>query len=1071
MINIFFGKTSDDCLDALICKLKLNYKDNRRHIFLVPDRMSVLCEKKIFESLNIQSTLNIEVLTLSRLASRILRDKNAISRTASCMILQKILRDNKDNLKCFNKNQDSDLATTIFGTISQFKSCKVDFNDVSITTNNQLLKDKLDDIALIYKQYQIYLVKRGLFDSLDKLNFLEKSIKDSNFIYNSTFYVSNFDSFTFQGYEIISQISKYCYEFNIGVTNASESVNSHIYNEKYIENILKILNEPNIVNVDDKKVGQFKFLQDNLFCYSPNSLKIKQSDISLFEAKNFEEELIFCASKIRDLIIKEKYSFEDFFVAVSDLKSKKDIVKNVFEKYDFRFFLDVTTDFNLTIVPIFLNNVYELIQDNFSIKNVVAFLKSPIFSIDRELIDDFEDYILKFNIDEFFRLKSINFEDEFYDNFNLLRQFFFDTIQEFYSLIKDAKTFNDFIFAFEKLFEKISLEERLNQISIKLANEGNLKQAKMFEQYYNSVVETFDDLVKVLGAEECDLKTFMTTLNSGFSSIKISTTPLSINSIFVGDCSVSFFESRKILFVLNACEEDFPKTVNDCGMISDEDIKEVSHRYKLEPSISDINKKERFKVYELLLKPKQKLFLSYNYNNKTKSKILDDISKMFVVESGSKFNTLPFLTFEKVDFLTKNNTYKVAKSNLVNSFRAIFDGQKLEEKNDDILYFSLKENLKESFLDNFEYKNIIKLNNNVFFLNNKTSISQIETYMICPFLHFVRYGLKLQEKVMGEIDNLNIGNIIHELANNLFRKITLPNENELVKKTTLQIFDNILDRDEFRSIKSNTQNKILISNLKQECLRFSFALNEQAKKTKFKPTYFEIRFDENNLIKGVKFRVKDKIISLVGQVDRIDIFEDFFRIIDYKTGKCDTSFKELFFGKKIQLEAYLKVVSSSLKLKSVGAYYLPIKSSFSDTKTSLQAKYQLKGRTLLDDKVINASDKGFENYELKSEVVEVKFNKNDDLERTLNAFSKVIDSKNLQKICDYAFSLIQNTLKDILQLDITPTPLCLGSDDPCKNCKYFGICRFDPTLSNVKRKPEKKVELKDFDEEESNGNK
>ena len=33
-------------------------------------------------------------------------------------------------------------------------------------------------------------------------------------------------------------------------------------------------------------------------------------------------------------------------------------------------------------------------------------------------------------------------------------------------------------------------------------------------------------------------------------------------------------------------------------------------------------------------------------------------------------------------------------------------------------------------------------------------------------------------------------------------------------------------------------------------------------------------------------KAKNKILTLVGQVDRIDIFEDYFRIIDYK--RCKT---------------------------------------------------------------------------------------------------------------------------------------------------------------------------------------
>ena len=72
-------------------------------------------------------------------------------------IFQKLLKQNRDKLKCFNKNIDIGLATTLFETVSQFKSCKIDFNEVSIKNQNKILQDKLDDIALIYGSYQKYL--------------------------------------------------------------------------------------------------------------------------------------------------------------------------------------------------------------------------------------------------------------------------------------------------------------------------------------------------------------------------------------------------------------------------------------------------------------------------------------------------------------------------------------------------------------------------------------------------------------------------------------------------------------------------------------------------------------------------------------------------------------------------------------------------------------------------------------------------------------------------------------------------------------------------------------------------
>lgn len=1063
MKNVFLGKTNYDCLKALLDKLKSNLSLDTRHIFIVPDRMSVLCEKRIFEDLNIESTCNIEVLTLSRLASRVLKNVSIISKLSSCMILQKIIREKKDELKCFNKNIDSDLAETLYGTISQFKSCKVSFNDVSVRTENKILQDKLSDIALLYKAYQDELNKKGLVDGLDRLNFLGDKIESSEYIKNAIIYIGYFDSFTYQGYDIISHIASACQEFNIGVT-FSDALNEHIYNKKYLENVLKFIKNPNIIVCKENLDGQFKFLQDNLFCFSPSQMKLNKSDIVLFEGSSFEEELYFAASTIRQMIMQEGYSFNDFNIAMPNLKDKKELIEKVFDKYDFNYFLDIQEDFSKSILVRFLNQAHDLIQENFSVKSILAFIKNRLTGFEDEYIYDFEDYILKYTIDDLYELQASNIiNSEFFEKFSVVRERLFKYTNNFREKIKESKTFNDYIDAFKILLEDFDIENKINDLIKKFASQNKLRQVKLFEQYFDSLSELFDNLGNILGQEECDLKTFFITLSSGINSCQISTTPLSIDAIFIGDTSVSFYEKRKILFILDASEGNFPKVTIDCGLISDEDISELSDKYKLEPSIYEINKKERFRAYELTLTPTKELFLSYNFEGKEKSKIYEDISLMFSVQNKSKFDTLKPLKFKDIDYNIKNNTYKVAKSNLIADIRSILDGQKIEKTQVDLLYYSLKKRLSKNFFELFNYKNKLKIENDIYFLKNKTSISQIESFMTCPFLHFARYGLKLREKDESDFDRLNIGNIMHELAYKLLSLNKLPLEKQEIENKAKKIFDLIIDDEKYEGIKLNAQNKILIKNLRQESVRFALALNEQAKHIKFVPTYFEFRFDDNSKIKSLKIKTKKGLISLVGQIDRIDIFKDYFRVIDYKTGKTDTTLKELFFGKKIQLEAYLKVVENSLHLKPAGAYYLPIKGSFSDSESGEFKKYGLKGRTLNDDEVINASDDRFENGEKKSDiVVDIKFSKNEGGERNHYNYSKVIDGKVIGALSDYAINLIQKACFDIESLDITPCPLVINSDDPCKMCRFSALCKFDSSFGNIKRTPIKKIDYKDF---------
>ncbi len=1072
MQNIFIGKTNIDCVTSLIEKLKQNYLTNKNahHIFIVPDRVSVLTEIKIFEALNIESTCSIEVQTLSRIASQVVDNVRVIPKTSSCMLFQKLLKQYRNDLKCFNKKIDIDLASTLYKTISQFKSCKIAPEEVNVTTQNKLLEDKLNDIAILYSAYQRHLRENELLDSMDRLDFVIDKISQNEKIKNSFVYIGFFDAFTLQGYQIISGIINSCIEFNIGLTSTDNSINEHIYDNALKDNILKIMEaqnkEPNIIFCKENVSGQFKYLQDNLYGFNYYPLKLKESNIRLFEGKTFEEEVLFCCSNIKNLIESGKYKFKDFVVAVPNLLEKHNEIERIFNSYNFNFYIDISENLANSILVRFIDQLVQVVLENFSRVSVLSFIKNKLLNLDYNDIEDFEDYIIKYNLNNGYQIKNSKIENsKFYSGFNNCRNALFDMTSEFIDDIKNSKTYNDFILSLEKILLKLNIPEKLVDYTIYYTSINNIKQAKLFEQYYNNLTTVLDSLREILGNEECDFKLFYSTLLSGISETKISTPPLSTNAIFIGDASTSFFDNSKVYFILNADEKSFPFSMNDCGIISDKEINQLNDYYKLEPSIQSINSKERFKSFELILKAKEKLFISYNFSVSPKSKILDDISKMFIIEeSNNKFKTLQLDNYNRQDFYVINNNLSTASNNLISKLREVYDGKGDADEKVAILFNAVNRTKKVVDLKKFDFKNIINLSNNVFFTKDSISVSQVENYMTCPFIHFVRFGLNLKEKDIGELDNLNIGNILHNVAKVFIDNNSLPLKSEKeIGVNVEKAFNEVINRDVYESVKNNLLNKVLIKNLLSEAKRFCSILNYQAKFSSFKSFKTEIRFDDNGIIKSLKINLGNRILKLVGQVDRIDVFEDYFRIIDYKTGKCDTSLKELFFGKKVQLEAYLKVIESSLKLKPAGAYYMPVKSGIADENSSLQLKYQLKGRTIDNEKIIVASDNRLAGEELTSDIIDIKYNKKDEKEeKKLSAYSKVINSKDIETLSNYAINLISKTCKDILALNITPSPLVLGSDNPCKNCSYIGLCRFDEKCGNIKRQPTAKISIQNF---------
>ena len=108
--NLLISNTYQDAFERVLNKLKtvsLNSSE-ASHFLIVPDRFSLSAEKSIFEVLNIDSTFNIDVITFSKFASKVLNKQMAfekvLTKQSAVMLTTKIILNNQNELKAFKKS-------------------------------------------------------------------------------------------------------------------------------------------------------------------------------------------------------------------------------------------------------------------------------------------------------------------------------------------------------------------------------------------------------------------------------------------------------------------------------------------------------------------------------------------------------------------------------------------------------------------------------------------------------------------------------------------------------------------------------------------------------------------------------------------------------------------------------------------------------------------------------------------------------------------------------------------------------------------------------------------------------
>ncbi len=212
-------------------------------------------------------------------------------------------------------------------------------------------------------------------------------------------------------------------------------------------------------------------------------------------------------------------------------------------------------------------------------------------------------------------------------------------------------------------------------------------------------------------------------------------------------------------------------------------------------------------------------------------------------------------------------------------------------------------------------------------LHNKPySVTELETYAKCPFQYFVNNVLRFrveEEETEDELSNRGRGSLLHEV---LFEFYNNRRENPRVGQgfeEARQQLDEILDAKSEEHRNQRTENPIGANNIfwETDVEKLRVALRkwleaERAYDLPVTPHYFEVSFGQDQEMRDPKLSCLTPIpigkVRMKGKVDRIDIGNGAFNVIDYKTGSSTVRMPEILSGRSLQLPIYLQIAKQLL---------------------------------------------------------------------------------------------------------------------------------------------------------------
>lgn len=328
----------------------------------------------------------------------------------------------------------------------------------------------------------------------------------------------------------------------------------------------------------------------------------------------------------------------------------------------------------------------------------------------------------------------------------------------------------------------------------------------------------------------------------------------------------------------------------------------------------------------------------------------------------------------------------------------------------------------------------------IFFKNDilRGSVSAFEKYFNCPYSYFIKYGLRVVKPQKTELIANTIGTIQHAIMENLvndYHKDYFKQDVELFKQIAKPFFDDLKQLYPKHKDYCDLILEKMVNNLKTS---FVF-LEDMELNTRFTPIFPEKDFDTYYPNITVP-------VQIMGTIDRIDMNNNYYRILDYKSSSKSLSEDKIRTGLQLQLLTYMIMANTLTEVQGkelVGSYYYSLKNEKIDMPAATIA---WKGITtyITDPEIIDNS--GLDKKDDREQSVFAQFMKNHRLQgTTINTKDIGLDDGDhiastkpftLENIIECENMIYETLYEKLIQGEIEIRPV----EHACEYCDFKPIC-------------------------------
>lgn len=972
MLHLLLGRAGSGKTTRLR-RLLQETPPGQQPVLLVPEQGSFQNERAMLHLLGPKEAQRVWVLSFSRLADLAFREYGGaagrrLDDGGRSIFMSLALEQVKDQLDFYRKSAEhTELVRLLLAQEAELKMCGIRPDDLRGAVEapaqpqalSSALQQKVRELSLVFGAYDA-LVAQSYVDPLDNLDRLKVLLEEHHFFKDCVVALDSFQSFTVQEYRIIAAMLEQADEVHVSLCadtldDPERGMGLFSLVRHTGHALIRMARErgvavaaPEVLEPGKRFcVAGIAALEAGVFRTVHGAPQPAQG-VVLYEAKDAYDEAEFVSAAIRELVVEQGYRYRDFAVIARSTELYRGILDQALEHRDIPYFMDKPRAVDAEPLMRLVLSAFQTVRSGFASGDVFAYLKTGLAGLSTEQISELENYAYLWKLSgrkwrEAWVDHPQGFAEEWTDrdrerlqSLNESRAAVMEPLLSFAQRVAEADG-EGMALAVYRLLTDIQAAEHLKALAARLTADGRPELAERQLRLWDVLMGILDQSALVLKGCSLHHVRYAELLRLVILANDIASIPEGLDEVTVGAADRIRVEESKVVFVLGAAQGDFPLAPSANCVFSDGERRElIALGLPLNDTLEGVAVQERFLAYAAMSAASERLYVSFPAASpeggpKRASAI---VTEMLALLQGLPVHT-PYSLPQTWAANAEQPAFALAAQQwrqntpLSATLKQLFAERPAYAARAAALDRASKKH-HAAFADPEKAKRLFGANMNV-------SATQIETFYLCRFQYFCRYGLRTKERRAAEMDALEYGSLMHYLLEHLFRDTGAQKLHAMGRASLKESIDALLEQyveTRLGGLENKTPRfAYLFARLSEAALVIVAHIAEELCQSEFQPVDFELPIGGDE-VPALAIPLPDGgTVRIDGKVDRVDLLNKggvrYLRVIDYKTGKKEFKLSDVIYGVNMQMLIYLAALSEHAQaryggnLAPAGILYVP----------------------------------------------------------------------------------------------------------------------------------------------------